>query len=84
MNPDTDALRTLFASPFSPGKWTEVLAGLFGVRHAADGQLLERPRPVAVPDADGFFAVRRSGVLRAKILYTDGTSETLLKEINVR
>ena len=36
------------------------------------------------PDADGFFAVRRSGVLRAKILYTDGTSETLLKEINVR
>lgn len=58
MNPDTDALRTLFASPFSPGKWTGVLADLFGVRHAADGQLLERPRPVAVPDADGFFLGR--------------------------
>jgi type I restriction-modification system DNA methylase subunit len=58
VHPDTDALRTLFASPFSPGKWTEVLAGLFGVRQAADGQLLERPRPVAVPDAVGFFLGR--------------------------
>ncbi len=36
------------------------------------------------PDADGFYTLRQSGVLRALIEYADGTSETLLKEIFVQ
>lgn len=56
---------------------------VFNATGVAEVQWTLDDTPVG-PDADGFFAVRRSGVLRAKILYTDGTSETLLKEINVR
>ena len=36
------------------------------------------------PEADGMFTLQRSGVLRARILYLDGTSETLMKEITVQ
>ena len=36
------------------------------------------------PDADGYYTLRRSGTLRAKVEYADGTSETLLKEITVQ
>lgn len=36
------------------------------------------------PDADGLFTLRHGGELRAKVLYSDGTSETLLKMITVR
>jgi Immune inhibitor A peptidase M6./Fibronectin type III domain. len=36
------------------------------------------------PEADGRYTLRRSGVLRARILHTDGTAETLMKEIIVQ
>ena len=35
-------------------------------------------------DANGWYTLRRSGTLVARILYQDGTSETLLKEIIVQ
>lgn len=35
-------------------------------------------------DANGWYTLRRSGTLVARILYLDGTSETLLKEISVQ
>ena len=35
------------------------------------------------PEADGNYTLTRSGTLRAEIIHTDGTSEVLLKEINV-
>ena len=37
-----------------------------------------------VPEADGRYTLRRSGTLRARILHTDGTTETLVKEIIVQ
>lgn len=37
-----------------------------------------------VPEADGGFTLQRGGMLRARILHTDGTSETLVKEIIVQ
>ena len=39
-------------------------------------------RPVQ-PEADGNFTLTRSGTLRAEIIHTDGTTEVILKEINV-
>ena len=36
------------------------------------------------PEADGHYTLRRSGTLRAKVTHTDGTSETLYKEIIVQ
>lgn len=39
-------------------------------------------RPIR-PEADGNFTLTRSGTLRAEILHTDGTTEVILKEINV-
>ena len=36
------------------------------------------------PEADGYYTLRRSGTLRAKVTHTDGTSETLYKEITVQ
>jgi len=39
--------------------------------------------PIA-PEADGRYTLRRSGTLRARIYHTDGTSETLYKEITVQ
>ena len=36
------------------------------------------------PEADGHYTLRRSGTLRARIIHTDGTSETLYKEITVQ
>ena len=36
------------------------------------------------PEADGRYTLRKSGTLRAKIYHTDGTSETLYKEIIVQ
>jgi len=39
--------------------------------------------PIA-PEADGYYTLRRSGTLRARITHTDGTSETLYKEIVVQ
>ena len=47
------------------------------VRWTLDGRAI-------TPDADGFYTLRQSGVLRAQIEYADGTSETLLKEIIVQ
>ena len=52
-------------------------SGVQEVRWTLDGQ------PVTT-DANGWFTLRRSGVLVARILYLDGTSETLLKEISVQ
>lgn len=34
-------------------------------------------------DADGAYTLRRSGLLKAKILYEDGTSEVIVKQITV-
>ena len=39
-------------------------------------------RPIR-PEADGNFTLTRSGTLRAEIIHTDGTTETIIKEINV-
>ena len=39
-------------------------------------------RPVQ-PEADGNFTLTRSGTLRAEILHTDGSTEVIIKEINV-
>ena len=36
------------------------------------------------PEMDGGYTLRRSGLLSARILHTDGTSETLYKEIRVQ
>lgn len=36
------------------------------------------------PDADGYYVLRQGGILRARILHTDGTSETLVKELVVQ
>lgn len=36
------------------------------------------------PEEDGYYTLRWSGILRAKITHTDGTSETLYKEITVQ
>lgn len=35
------------------------------------------------PEADGNYTLRRSGTLKAVVVHTDGTTETLVKEINV-
>ena len=35
------------------------------------------------PEADGNYTLRRSGTLKAEIIHTDGTSEVIIKEINV-
>ena len=56
---------------------------VFNATDVAEVQWTLNGTPVA-PDADGLFTLRYGGVLRAKILYADGTSETLLKEITVR
>lgn len=56
---------------------------VFNATDVAEVQWTLNGTPVA-PDADGLFTLRSGGVLRAKILYSDGTSETLLKEITVR
>jgi hypothetical protein len=37
-----------------------------------------------VPEADGRFTLQRGGLLRAQLIHTDGTSETIFKEITVR
>ena len=34
-------------------------------------------------DGDGGFTLRRSGLLKAEILHTDGTSELIVKQITV-
>ncbi|MBO6238850.1 MAG: hypothetical protein J6N50_08640, partial [Bacteroidales bacterium] len=47
------------------------------VRWSLDGKRIE-------PEADGNFTLRRSGRLAAQILHTDGTSETIFKEITVQ
>ncbi len=36
------------------------------------------------PEEDGYYTLRWSGILRARITHTDGTSETLYKEITVQ
>ena len=36
------------------------------------------------PEADGRFTLRRGGILRARIVHSDGTAETLYKEITVQ
>lgn len=35
------------------------------------------------PEADGRFTLRRSGTLRARVIHTDGSSESLFKQITV-
>ncbi len=35
------------------------------------------------PEADGNFTLTRSGTLKAEIIHTDGSTETIIKEINV-
>lgn len=35
------------------------------------------------PEADGNYTLRRSGTLKAEIVHTDGTTEVIIKEINV-
>ena len=35
------------------------------------------------PEADGNYTLRRSGTLKAEIVHTDGTSEVIIKQINV-
>ena len=35
------------------------------------------------PEADGNYTLRRSGTLKAEIIHTDGTSEVIIKQINV-
>ena len=35
------------------------------------------------PEADGRFTLRRSGMLRARVIHTDGSSESLFKQITV-
>jgi len=35
------------------------------------------------PGADGYYTLTRSGTLKAEILHTDGTSEVIIKQINV-
>ena len=37
-----------------------------------------------VPEADGGFTLQRGGTLRAQIIHSDGTSETIVKEIVVQ
>lgn len=37
-----------------------------------------------LPEADGRYTLRRSGTLRARIIHTDGSSESLFKEITVQ
>lgn len=36
------------------------------------------------PEADGRYTLRKGGTLRAKVFHSDGTSETLFKEITVQ
>lgn len=36
------------------------------------------------PESDGLYTLRRSGLLRATILHTDGSSETIIKQITVQ
>ena len=36
-----------------------------------------------MPEIDGNYTLRRSGTLKAEIIHNDGTTETIIKEINV-
>ena len=47
------------------------------VRWSMDGRAIQ-------PEADGNYTLRRSGLLAAQILHTDGTTETIYKEITVQ
>ena len=47
------------------------------VRWSMDGRTIK-------PEADGNYTLRRSGLLAAQILHTDGTTETIYKEITVQ
>ena len=51
--------------------------GVEEVRWTLDGKLI-------TPEADGNYTLRRSGRLAAQILHTDGTTETIYKEITVQ
>lgn len=47
------------------------------VRWSMDGRTIQ-------PEADGNYTLRRSGLLAARIFHTDGTTETIYKEITVQ
>ena len=65
---------------FPPG--SKIPLRVFNATEVQEVRWTLNGRPIH-PEADGNYTLTRSGTLKAEIIHTDGSSETIIKEINV-